>query len=236
MRIETHFHCRYGSGCAIDTPRAMLFAAARQGIDAVCMTDHNSLASWDSLGPGDVPAGLVVVPGVECTVSDTTGSDGDILVVADSPEVLRALDTGGWPVPSVGYLAEALAPFPRSRWFASWAHPMGHDTPCGLDEEALAILRFVDAVEGFNGNHRDMAALSPHIFVVADQMGLRRTAGSDAHAVRDVGRAVTVAEGTASDAAGVVALLRAAARFRHETRPAPWEDPDWSPNPRIRFE
>lgn len=212
MRIETHFHTSPASGCAFHSPERMLARAAQRGLDAVCMTDHGTLSGFRYLESGDVPAGLLVVPGLECTVKDIDRClVEDVLLIADDMEVLAHLDRDGR---SIGCLDDLLPPFPRDRFFMVWAHP----TPC-LDEAgrlrpgALELLDLVDALELRNGKRGKMDDMSPDLFLAALERGKRETAGSDAHSVSDVAAAVTVVEGTASTPAELVALLRSGKPF-----------------------
>lgn len=208
MRLETHFHTYPASACAYASPRDMIAAARERGLDAVCVTDHNRLAGYLDLAVfGHDGDGPLLIPAIECTVKDfTRGVTADVLFLADDPDVLGHMDTGGRPLMSVDDL---LPPFPRERYFAIWAHPTEDRAPDGtLLPGVLDLLDIVDAVELRNGKRGPMDLISPAIFAAARARGLLETGGSDAHAAEQVGIAVTVLPGTASTPAGVIALLR----------------------------
>lgn len=72
VRIDLHTHSTCSDGT--DTPEGVLAAAARAGLDAVALTDHDTTAGWRAASEA-LPAGLTLVRGAElsCRSVDTAG-------------------------------------------------------------------------------------------------------------------------------------------------------------------
>lgn len=185
--VETHVHTYPASGCARDTVPAVLARAAEIGVGALCITDHCTLDGYYEALECDAGTGPLLVPGVEATVDDDTSECSfDVLVLADNPRLLVHLDRGGRHLESLDELIpESL---PRGRCLLVWAHPTGSLDPQGRPlPVARRLLGMVDALEAVNGKRGDMVALSPALFGAFP--GTLLTAGSDAHAAAELGRA-----------------------------------------------
>jgi 3',5'-nucleoside bisphosphate phosphatase len=62
MRIDLHTHSTASDGT--DSPAELVAAAARAGLDAVALTDHDTTAGWTRAIEA-LPPGLTLVPGAE---------------------------------------------------------------------------------------------------------------------------------------------------------------------------
>lgn len=217
--VETHAHTYPASGCARDTPAAMVARATELGIGALCITDHCTLDGYyealESRGSG----GPLLVPGVEATVDDDESECSfDVLVLADSPRLLVHLDCGGRHLESLdGLLPDA---FPRDRCFLVWAHPTGaldgHGEPLPAARRLMGV---VDAMEALNGKRGDMREISPALFGAF--RGPLLTAGSDAHSAGGLGTACMSMPRTAPlTPSSVIRGLRSGA-----ARPDGWYSP-----------
>ncbi|MDX2214183.1 MAG: PHP domain-containing protein [Oculatellaceae cyanobacterium bins.114] len=61
--IDLHAHTTYSDGKL--TPEALVEAAAKAGIHALAITDHDTLAGWDEAFAAATAWGIEIVPGVE---------------------------------------------------------------------------------------------------------------------------------------------------------------------------
>lgn len=62
-RIDLHTHSTASDGT--DTPAGVVAAAARAGLDAVALTDHDTFAGWAEAAQAALRHGLTLVPGAE---------------------------------------------------------------------------------------------------------------------------------------------------------------------------
>ena len=170
------------SHCSISQPEKLIREAARIGLGAIAVMDHNDIrGALDAMrcaeylkSKGDIPREFIVIPGVE--VNSTVGHVGALFVTQNipmplaPPELVRAIhDAGG--------LAVAVHPY--------------HST--GI-KDAIFDSPF-DAVEIESGSvfgqriiNRNRELLSDHRMAAAAKLG-----SSDAHYVRALASCYTVA-------------------------------------------
>jgi predicted metal-dependent phosphoesterase TrpH len=152
----------------------VLEAAAAAGLDAVAVTDHDTIA--DSLRASDrAPEyGLLAVPGVEVSTAD-----GHLLAlgVTEALEPGRSLARTAREVRERGGVAVVPHPFQRARHGAR-------------ADAILAAGRAVDAVEGYNA-HTVVGVRNRQATRFAARHDYPVTGGSDAHQPSLVGRAYT---------------------------------------------
>jgi len=169
LSFETHCHTIY-SRDSLTPPAALVKACLRKGITRVAITDHNTIAGAMEAkrhDPEHVIVGEEIMTGV-----------GELLAFYVQEEVPPGLE----PLEAIRRLREQGA-------FISVSHPFdtsrkGH-WPARILEQ---IAPYVDALETFNArvltdetNRLAQAFASEH--------KLYGTAGSDAHTLREVGRA-----------------------------------------------
>jgi predicted metal-dependent phosphoesterase TrpH len=174
MTLRVEFHCHtLASKDSLARPEDLLAACVRKGIDRLVITDHNTIAGArraKELDPERVIIGEEIM---------TTG--GELLAAFVEEEVPPGLS----PQETINILREQGA-------LISVAHPFdlhrkGHWELPVLKE----IVPRVDAIEIFNAR-----CMSPRFNTEAQafarEQSLRGTAGSDAHAVFELGRGIMV--------------------------------------------
>src|ERR1700722_15082254 len=66
--IDLHLHSTFSEGS--DTPRELAAKAAKLGLRAVSLTDHDSTLSFDEMSEATRRRGIELVPGVEVSLRD----------------------------------------------------------------------------------------------------------------------------------------------------------------------
>ncbi len=169
INVELHCHT-YHSSDSLMLPKQILQACARRGIDLVAITDHNSIAGareTAALNPERVIIGEEILT-----------TEGEILGYFVQEEIPKGLP----PMEVVERLRAQGA-------VISIAHPFDPTRGHRWSMETLETLfPHIDALEVFNARcwndqPNDQAA------DIARNAGLLGTAGSDAHAPAEIGRA-----------------------------------------------
>ncbi len=169
LRLEFHCHTIYSKDSLLK-PEALLETCRRKGIDRLVISDHNTIAGAlvaSSLDPTRVIVGEEILT-----------QKGELLAAYLSEEIPPGLS----PQETIQRLRDQDA-------FISVSHPFdrmrkGHwELP-----DLLEILPLVDAIETFNA--RGMYPGSNQLAqTFAEEHSVLGTAGSDAHAAFEVGRA-----------------------------------------------
>jgi predicted metal-dependent phosphoesterase TrpH len=179
VAIDPHVHSVGSYDCSTPVEQ-VLEAAAVAGLDAVAVTDHDTVEA--SLRASELAPdhGLLAVPGVEVSTGD-----GHLLAlgVNEALEPGRPLAETAAEVRDRGGVAIVPHPFQRSRHGA-----------------AAGAIANVDAVETYNA-HTLVGLRNRQAARFADRRGYPVTGGSDAHNPTLVGRAYTelVVEADADD-------------------------------------
>lgn len=168
-RFDLHVHTFFSRDSLLD-PRLLPKAAASRGLAGLAVTDHDSFGAHKKM----VSSSLVIVPGMEIRTSA-----GDIMALfIDEP--VRSRD-----------------PFEVSDMVRAQdgvliaAHPFGFPRLGGsMGEE---VLRLLDGVEVFNARNV-FQRQNERALGLARRLGKAETGGSDAHTLREVGRAYTLAD------------------------------------------
>jgi predicted metal-dependent phosphoesterase TrpH len=186
IRVEFHCHTHYSKDSLLH-PQHLLEACRRKGIHRVVVTDHNN--NLGGLHAQRLDPHLAI-PGEEV---QTTA--GELLAFFVSEEVPRDLPP-----------REAILRLRDQGAFISVSHPYDVLRSGSWEEkDLLEILPLVDAIETFNA--RCMSAnYNTQAQAFAQEHGLLGTAGSDAHAGFEVGRA-TLLLPKFHDAASLKAIL-----------------------------
>jgi predicted metal-dependent phosphoesterase TrpH len=170
MLIDMHIHTRF-SPCSIIRVRQIPYQIQKNGIDGVCITDHNTTASRSLLKSFSHISGLSIIVGLEYSTFQ-----GDFLIFGPDeyiPEGMDAKTLLKW-VKKEGGIAIPAHPFRRSRP----ADPR--------------ILPFFDIIEVLNGrNHAYENDLCMQ-WIESNGNNKKRIGGSDAHMLDEIGRIVTV--------------------------------------------
>lgn len=172
LTVEFHCHTRYSKDSLV-RPVDLVENCRRKGIDRVVITDHNDTAGAleaHSLDPQRVIIGEEIMT-----------TRGELLAIFVKERLPSGLD----PLEALSRLREQGA-------FISVSHPFDatRNGSWQLDH-LVAISAYVDAIEVFNSR-----CLAPQANKLAQdfaaQHQLNGTVGSDAHTLRELGRAVLI--------------------------------------------
>ncbi len=173
MRVDLHVHTRC-SPDALTTPRELWLWARRRGLDALAITDHNTIAGALALAQG---APLPIIVGEE--IRTTAGEMIGLFLRREIPAGLTPHETAA-RIHDQGGLV--YIPHPRDRWRRSSAL---------TDEALLEVIGEADILEVWNArvafveDNRQAQAL-------AEEHGLLCGAGSDAHQGYEIGQAYVI--------------------------------------------
>jgi len=177
-KLDLHVHTCFSDG--LDDPVTMVRAAARKGLSAVAIADHDTVEGWRhlrrSLDPKSL--GVVVVPAIEVSTMD-----GHILclgVEEEPPEKISrdAVEVADW--------ARSVGGVPV------FAHPFGGFFRGSRRVEAIA--KRVTAIEVLNG--RTTPRGNRMAMELAARLSKPITVGSDAHRAKEVGIVYAITEST----------------------------------------
>jgi hypothetical protein len=171
--LDLHNHTSWSFDCSMDPARVVRVAKAR-GIDAIAITDHGEIGG--ALEAQKAAAGeILVIVGEEI---DTDSGDVLGLFLREKIEADDAL--------------EAIAAIHAQGGVAILPHPFSKTD--SIDDR---VARALDGCEGFNARPSKVASVEgaegePRVRDFARRFDLSLTAGSDAHFVREIGRARTI--------------------------------------------
>ncbi|MBX8631567.1 MAG: PHP domain-containing protein [Thermoplasmata archaeon] len=172
MKIDAHTHSLYSPDSMTDVG-TLLKAAILAGMDAIAVTDHNTVrGSIAALSM--VKTGIVVITGCELSTAD-----GHLLCLGIREDIPRGIA-----------MAEAVEKVQELGGVAVPSHPFRMGT--GAGQTVLKGLR-VNAIETVNGRNHSSRNRRAELFARAAGMG--ETGGSDSHFPHEAGRAYTVVEG-----------------------------------------
>lgn len=167
LKVDCHVHTAFSSDSLV-SPKTLLETARRRGIDRLVITDHNTIAGARLAYALD-PQRVIIGEEIRTTW-------GELLAMYVQEEVPPGLP----PLEAIHRLREQGA-------FISVSHPF--DARRGWQVEHLReIIPLVDAIEIFNGRCL-LPSFNRRAEEFARQHGLAGTAGSDAHATFEIGRA-----------------------------------------------
>ena len=174
LSVEFHCHTIYSKN-SLTTPKRLVAACHRKGIDRVIVTDHNTIAG--------ARAAQALDPELVIVGEEIKTTRGEILAAFVTEEVPAGLS----PQETIRRLKDQGA-------FISVSHPFDIYRGGHWDEQDLLdILPEVDAIEVFNSR-----CWSPEFnrqaLKFAEEHNIPGTVGSDAHAPLELGRAVFLLE------------------------------------------
>ncbi|MDI6721681.1 MAG: CehA/McbA family metallohydrolase, partial [Candidatus Aenigmarchaeota archaeon] len=175
MRMELHCHTTYSHGTkvyydGINTPEEIVAGAKAKGLDAMVITDHNTMFGVNEAIKYAKKYDILVIKGEEISTRD-----GDILALGIQ-EVISPKMSG----------EETVDKIHEQGGVAVSAHPFAIKE-IGLGEKAVIC----DATEVFNSLSVDRLA-NRRAYIFSRKMHLSMVAGSDAHCVEMLGNAVTI--------------------------------------------
>lgn len=188
MLIDIHTHTSIGSHCSILHPEDLISVAKRRGLDAVCITDHDTTRAVHICKQIAEKYNFLVLGGMEVRCKE-----GDVLTfgLPERPlgkiDVLELIDL----VHDVGGVVIA-------------AHPFRTEAP-SLGDKIWEVRGF-DAVEIFNGN------ANPYQNELAREAALKLKlpgiGGSDAHSKFMVGKYSTFFEDQITNEEELIAAIK----------------------------
>lgn len=198
-RVELHAHTYYSKDCLLE-PDTIIRACREKGLDRLVVTDHNAIAGALEL-KARAPDLIIVGEEVKTT-------EGELL----------AFFVQEWVPPGLTP-QEAIARLRDQGAFISVSHPYDRLRHGAWREPALLeIVDQVDALEVFN-SRCIFSADNAAALALAQQYGKLKTVGSDAHTVREMGRATV--EIAPFDSPASFKTNLATARF-HTTLSSAW--------------
>ena len=187
LRVEFHCHTSASKDC-LTSPRRLVQACQRKGIDRVVITDHNTL--------GGAQRAQEIDPERVIVGEEIMTAKGELLAAFVQEEIPKGLPA-----------MEAIERLRAQGAFISVSHPFDEYRHGGWKLPDLAeIIPYVDAIETYNARCL-RSEFNTRAQDYARQRGLLGTVGSDAHTAFELGQAVLLLA-PFSDAASLKAALR----------------------------
>ncbi|MCX7855161.1 MAG: PHP domain-containing protein [Anaerolineae bacterium] len=171
LTCDLHTHTFYSRDCLV-SPERFLETCRRRGLDRVAVTDHNTIAGALRLKEMD-PERIIVGQEIRTT-------HGELIAYFLTEPVLPDLPP-----------QEAIAAVRAQGGVVGISHPLDRARREAIGWAGVeTLLEEVDFLEGFNARCL-FAADNPAAQALARAHNLPVTAGSDAHSLWELGRAVT---------------------------------------------
>lgn len=169
MLIDMHVHTNYSPCSIIDIPQ--LFLTCRIiGIDGVCITDHDTLASKAEIEKLKSKVDIFVLVGMEYTTTQ-----GDFLIFGDIDDI------------PIGLSARDLLKYiNKVKGLIIPAHPFRKSRPVDVN-----VLSYFDIVEIFNGRNTNYENEICKNWISKNGKVIKGIGGSDAHTINEIGSVVT---------------------------------------------
>ena len=177
MKVDLHTHTRASPDSWIP-PARLAIVAKNRGLDSVAITDHSTTAGWKEAKEGAKKAGIPLILGEDVGVKPTGRTVGEIIGLFMNEEVSGRGKTAVEVIDALK-AQDAVIVLP---------HPFDRFRKVFPEEELREIAVKVDAVESFNA-HVLLPEFNEKAEGFADEFGLPKCAGSDAHTSLEVGRA-----------------------------------------------
>ncbi len=187
LRADLHIHSSYSDG--IDSVKKILRAALEKKLDAISITDHDtvngSLEAMEIVEEEKLP--LVVIPGVEISTSD-----GHLLAygVYEDLEPGRSMRETALEVKRIGGISAIAHPFQFYRH--------------GIINITKAI-DVVDAIEVFNAKFY-IGLCNALSAIISRRYDKPVIAGSDAHSSQTIGYGITILHGAGNSQSAIQSI------------------------------
>jgi hypothetical protein len=171
LKADFHIHSHFSADSDL-SPAEILKYAKRAGLDAIAVTDHNTIEGGKAVQK--IAKGIIVIVG-----SEIKTSEGEIIglnLKKDVPCGLSPLKTCRL-IKEQGGLVIIPHPFDRFR--------------SGIGNAAEKIVKHIDALEVFNARTM-LEKFNEDAYVFAKKHDLPCIAGSDSHFASEIGSAYTV--------------------------------------------
>jgi predicted metal-dependent phosphoesterase TrpH len=189
MIIDMHVHeSKYSSDSHFTLEEAVA-RAKKVGLDAICITNHESSDIFDEAHEYSKKSGFTVLVGAEILTYE-----GDLLVfgVKDIPKhKMHASE-----------LAKLAA---KHKGITISAHPFRNNNR-GLGEHIRTVQAHLSGVEAFNGStlpHHNLSA-----YTLATELNLPSVGSSDAHILENLGKYATVFQDRVRDERDLIEAIR----------------------------
>ncbi|MGC8831617.1 MAG: PHP domain-containing protein [Thermoproteota archaeon] len=169
QKFDLHIHTFFSRDSLID-PKLLPKKAALRGLAGFAVTDHDFFGAHEKIDPG----GLIVVPGMEIR---TTAGDLIVLFIQEPVHSKDPFEVSDRVRVQDGVVIAA--------------HPFGFPRLGGSTSEKVFSL--LDGVEVVNARNL-LRKQNAKALELARRFGKAQVGGSDAHTLREVGQAYTLAE------------------------------------------
>ncbi|MFA5431641.1 MAG: PHP domain-containing protein [Candidatus Paceibacterota bacterium] len=172
MKIDMHCHSYY-SNDGISSPKALLIAAKKKGLNGIALTDHNTVKGWREAQETADKIGLILIPGEEIKIKENNETIGEILAYFINKEIN----------PQGKSIEDIIKEIKDQNGIAIIAHPYHWKKPFKKLEEYKNI---VDGIEVFNSRSQSKKGNTDSL-LFAEKNNLIMTAGSDSHTIAEIG-------------------------------------------------
>lgn len=183
MRWETHCHTVYSNKRnrrfdALNTPREMIEAAIKKGLQGMIITDHDTVkGGLVGRKAARTFQGFQVIPGAEITTRY-----GHVLAIGIESDIPKGLS-----------VEETVDKIRDLAGISITSHPFSNRVKPSLGEQCIKT----DGIEVFNATNS--AKANARALSLAKTHTRPATAGSDAHWVKSVGRAGIISDDPIND-------------------------------------
>ncbi len=171
MLIDMHIHTQFSPCSIINIPQLIAKAKAK-GLDGICITDHDTMASKSVLENLKI-SDICVLVGIEYTTSK-----GDFLIFGPTDHIPLRM-----PLESI------LSWIKKEGGVVIPAHPFRKSRPADIN-----VLSLFNIIEVLNG--RNLPSENNHCkeWIKTNGKNIKQIGGSDAHTFEEIGNVVTVFE------------------------------------------
>ncbi|MEM2940166.1 MAG: PHP domain-containing protein [Thermoproteota archaeon] len=169
QKFDLHIHTFFSRDSLID-PKLLPKKAALRGLAGFAVTDHDFFGAHEKLEPG----GMIVIPGMEIR---TTAGDLIVLFIQEPVHSRDPFEVSDRVRAQEGVVIAA--------------HPFGFPRLGGSANEK--VFNLLDGVEVMNARNL-LRKQNAKALELARRLGKTEVGGSDAHTLREVGQAYTLAE------------------------------------------
>lgn len=202
MLIDLHSHTWPRSHDSVLNPDDLVVRAKAAGLDAIVFTEHDTVWDYRSIEELRAKHDFLVLAGVEISTDD-----GHILAFGIDKYVFgmhRSRELASYTQGVDGALV-AAHPYRRQM---PWFSRNDEEYQAALDKASRnASYQYVQGLEELNGRGSDKE--NEFSQRLAEMMSLPGTAGTDSHAISDVGKCATYFERTIHDERELIEELKA---------------------------
>lgn len=176
MKYDLHVHT-HNSACSILKPKTILKIANRIGLDGIAVADHNTIKGGIEVNKANRDKDFEVIPSIEINTDR-----GHVLGLYVNKEIK-----------SRDFFAVSNE-IKKQGGIAILAHPFRLLPNLRSNLEGINVSKYLDAVECYNA--RTSYFGNRGAIKLAEKFNLAKTGGSDAHFSFEIGRCVTIFDGS----------------------------------------